>query len=1050
MSERELKIKFTAESQQAEAGISKTAAALGQTEKAAAANTRAMAALHIEALRMNAAFDKISYANARTEAARLNAEFDRAVISMGRAHSEALQINKAYDQQREVARRLSDEIARVNFDKMRTDAVRMKADLDKSAISMGKAHSEALQMNAAFNQQRAAVGGATSSWHSLGSQVLAAAGWAGGIAALATAARAVATEVSEGEASAIRFNRAAKNAGEAGTAAAEGIDDWAEQMLRTRGLGDEMAKDLVSQGLAMRLTIEQAKRLAEVATDVAASLGIDVPSAMKQLALASDGDSRSMAMLARQFNITITDATTFNELLGQIADNTAGAAGDQVDSLRGSIHQLKEELLNFAAGPVAEGANRILGLMRMGNNKIDEAYRKASIQQAQKTGDYAGLGTNDVFNAYAETLEKIPAALANLKAWNKDLAARPGSGYFVQQRDEAREYLEALLETRDAEKAEIERRRTAAAAATANPVSFGVYGPQLEDPEAKAKRLKKAADDAAAEVKARTTAAEQFAQEQLVRDAAAAEAAGQSMTVEMADALGKAADAFERDMIDVAIRLKTRLGDYGATSPVDFSRKRPGGYASGPEPYDAAMLGSLAQVAAAESEFVARRADYYEESDRRIMEAGEERAQAERDAADKYAELLDGEIERGKEAGLSASAAAKADMVAAQAAYAYAQVLVGVAKAVASGDAGGMVGGIGAGMMMYGAGAGQAPLFIAGAGLTMLSEFIGDGKPHTQGGIGRAELRDIFAGAMGGYGDNYTGVRTGNVGNSGGAFQAWAGALAGDKIGGGAEIVAGYFDELAEKTGRLSLTTGEQNDAMGDLIAQVKGLTAAEGEYEAGRLRLLSLDAMSAEQFGATLESMKDSYAQMEERKRLEKEYQDDLDRYLKAPKGSQEELQAKVELGGDRTLLVEQMKKDRADQESWEKEMLEAGITPEDTAALTEGVDGTNAWLELIYGKLGATAAPTATYHSGHYPQPGAHGERIARVLNSEYILRPEQYQRDLDGAARAGANSSGGNAIHINFHGPVYDDRAMIRNVERWAGQGRRVRVGRKGAAA
>lgn len=786
------------------------------------------------------------------------------------------------------------------------------------------------------------IGGATTSVAGLAKSMLAAGGpilaLVVGLNELRRAAVAVATEALEAERVQNKLNVALQNAGAFTPAAVAGIDAFANALLRATGQDDELTKSLVAQAVTMGASVEQSKRLVTVATDLAVITG-STESAMQMLIRAMDGDVSAL----KRFGIEVSDAEVktgnFEAVFSRLEQKVRGQGVAAVNTLGGQFGLLKEQLLNLS-GSVTSVAMPALTSWVKGINDAIAAHHRMTAAVSELA---------DVeLRSEMMRLQRQKAQAGTLGHFDTDMV-------MVESR------IAAVQEQLNANAGARRDARLAGGAA-----DTGAFGANAKSIAAAVEAEEKAAKTQA---EARKKATEEYAK--------------------LLDSQYKTGtQAIEENT--QALRDNFFVWKQANDEQMKTDRERQN------QAYDRQYESGMAEIAAnvelqrnywnnVIKEETDAREQYNNDLDQQYQNGLE---QIERETEERRLYLADW-TESGRK---SIEAGEKADMVKVQAAYAYAQVMIGLAKSIASGDMTGAAGGVGTMMMMYGAGSGNAGLFAAGASLATLSQLGGDGTSNTAGGRGKSDLAKVFEQAgvktSQGIGKEDDAYRKGNVGNSGDAFRLFAEALVGqDKAGEGAEMVAGYFDALAEKTGRLSLTTGEQNDAMGDLLAMTKGLTAAEGEYQAAMMRLRSMDEMSAEQFNATLESLKDSDAAMKERQRLEEKFTEDLKTYLEAEKGSKEEFQAKVELGGDRTLLIEQMKKDRADAESWEKEMLEQGITPADTAALTDGVDGTNLWLEQIYNVLakanggGYTTTPDVTSPFGNVGGAGGSGRSVINV---------------------------------------------------------------------
>src|SRR5512139_276677 len=87
--------------------------------------------------------------------------------------------------------------------------------------------------------------------------------------ALIQGLRTVVNAAAEAEQAQAKLGAALRATGRYSAESVSGINAWSRSMLAVKGVSDELAVSLVAEGVAMGKTIEQSKRLAEAAANMA-------------------------------------------------------------------------------------------------------------------------------------------------------------------------------------------------------------------------------------------------------------------------------------------------------------------------------------------------------------------------------------------------------------------------------------------------------------------------------------------------------------------------------------------------------------------------------------------------------------------------------------------------------------------------------------------------------------------------------------------------------------------------------------------------------------
>jgi len=187
--------------------------------------------------------------------------------------------------------------------------------------------------------------------------------------------------------------------GENTDAATKKIVEFADELKRTTGVSDDLAKQIFIDGKAFGITTEEAKKLTKAAIDYAAATGIDVETATRRLGQTLDGQIGRIGKLGDEFRNLTEDQLKNGEAIDLIANRYKGAAVNQFDTFEGATNSLKnavEDLLKSFGKVVIQSqvvSDSIKGVAEATNSVAESV-------------DSAGKKTNlldDLFQAFAAT-----------------------------------------------------------------------------------------------------------------------------------------------------------------------------------------------------------------------------------------------------------------------------------------------------------------------------------------------------------------------------------------------------------------------------------------------------------------------------------------------------------------------------------------------------------------------------------------------------------------------------------------------------------------------
>lgn len=248
------------------------------------------------------------------------------------------------------------------------------ANLDKFKRELGtakdKTEQETSRMAGGFDRVKVALG-------ALGASAL----FAGFLQGL----RKVVDAAAEAEQMQVKLAAALKATGNYSADAVLGINQWANAMLQSKGISDELAVSLVAEGVAMGKTIEQAKRLAEAAANMAPITG-SLESAFSMLIRASNGSTEAL----KRYGVQVTEAEAksgdFEAVLQRIEKQFEGQAEAALKTYNGQVNLLSENFGNLAesiGNEVLPAINEMLGSI---NKSISDYQRlNAAVADLDKT-----------------------------------------------------------------------------------------------------------------------------------------------------------------------------------------------------------------------------------------------------------------------------------------------------------------------------------------------------------------------------------------------------------------------------------------------------------------------------------------------------------------------------------------------------------------------------------------------------------------------------------------------------------------------------------------
>ncbi|MEM4260534.1 MAG: hypothetical protein QXG00_04820 [Candidatus Woesearchaeota archaeon] len=120
------------------------------------------------------------------------------------------------------------------------------------------------------------------------------------------------------------------------------FNNLASIMQKITGISDEVVKDAIQVGLQMGISAKDMEQTIKTASDLSATFGIDLKSAVEMLAKAQEGETTQLTRLLPNLKDTIKNAKDYSEILGVIGDRVKGAAEAQGNTLAGSMNKLKQ------------------------------------------------------------------------------------------------------------------------------------------------------------------------------------------------------------------------------------------------------------------------------------------------------------------------------------------------------------------------------------------------------------------------------------------------------------------------------------------------------------------------------------------------------------------------------------------------------------------------------------------------------------------------------------------------------------------------------------
>ncbi len=146
----------------------------------------------------------------------------------------------------------------------------------------------------------------------------------------------------ESEEAGNRLANSLRISGQYSEEALSSLDRFATQLSKNSSITDEQARSLLSYGLALGKTTEEAEMLAQAAVDLAAATGTDVDTAMSKLNATFSGSAMGIAKMIPAVK-NLTEAQLKNgEAVKLVAERFRGFAQAGVDTLPGSLNQARK------------------------------------------------------------------------------------------------------------------------------------------------------------------------------------------------------------------------------------------------------------------------------------------------------------------------------------------------------------------------------------------------------------------------------------------------------------------------------------------------------------------------------------------------------------------------------------------------------------------------------------------------------------------------------------------------------------------------------------
>lgn len=787
------------------------------------------------------------------------------------------------------------------------------------------------------------------------------------------------TAAAEAETAQAKLVAAMRATGNYSEDAARSVDQWANAYLQATGISDELAKSLVAEGLAMGKTVEQSKRLAEAAANMAPIVG-SVEGAMGLLIRASNGSTEAL----KRYGIQVTEAEAksgdFESVLQRVEKQFAGQAAAQLDTYAGKMALLKENFGNLAESI----GNEVLPVANAWLGWINKAIT-----------DYQRLGTA------TEELDRKQLLLLRNQLAAKEIALQGGlisigGGNLGDIQEKIKEVDAALV--RLARKAEADRFFEDILP------KAGVFAPTKPD-DAK----KKEAERLKAEL-------ERMAVTQ------------GAILKNLDDENAKRFAAQKNGLSEIAAKEAVILGQYKAESDMvnklisDYERLS---YTADPEararfeaqkgaPTQAQTMNAvISGKAQAQREMIDKTISDYTNKLKEVGTAEEEKMRAQKEYTDANSVATANAVEGAK----AAKKRTMTDMEAAQAAYSFGQALIGVGMSLRSGNVGGAVAGIGNMAMMGSAlmkGSPAAPwMFGVGAGLSLFGGLFGSKQP-TPGQQARRELEAMFSDiglprmSRGGP------MTREEMGGQYALWETWAEFLTGMKEANDREagMLAGGFEDL-------NLTMGETVDALALMKSRADDISFMAAQQSAAWAGLISTADLTTEQFTDLVSAYREGY-------HWQQQYNDALKTFEKDLQGGADQ----NVLLADRQRVVDLLKRQEDAQRKTEQELRDAGVSQNEINKETKSVADNTAEMNTKLGTIVGLLGGTQTKHSGKFVQ--GYRSHLAWIRDDEDVVPPEKrmsYAANLLGNVTGGYQPS----VTVNISGVVGDPRAVYREVHR-----------------
>jgi hypothetical protein len=188
---------------------------------------------------------------------------------------------------------------------------------------------------------------------------------------------------SESEQALKRLEVALSQTGQLSEDNVKSFQDFANQIQETTAFEDDfvIANIALIQSLA-RLDQDGLKRATKAAIDLSVAIGIDLETASRLLAKASEGNTTALGRLGIEFQKGASNAETFANILTTIENRFGGAAQAQAKTFAGAIAQLTNtwgDLKENVGGALTQNAAVIAGfnLIKTATTALSEALSSA-------------------------------------------------------------------------------------------------------------------------------------------------------------------------------------------------------------------------------------------------------------------------------------------------------------------------------------------------------------------------------------------------------------------------------------------------------------------------------------------------------------------------------------------------------------------------------------------------------------------------------------------------------------------------------------------------